>query len=88
MIWSCLIGWLDCPQYGDAVGYIIPSKVPLGESFNDKITLDKRYSPQQAIRQQRHLGREVSTDFISGLRPLRVFLELVKWAGSATGRYG
>ncbi|XP_071715745.1 uncharacterized protein [Rutidosis leptorrhynchoides] len=52
-------GWLDCPPYGDAVSFIIPSKVPLGESFNDKITPDKRYSPQQVIRQQRRLGRDI-----------------------------
>ncbi|PWA58810.1 hypothetical protein CTI12_AA396610 [Artemisia annua] len=52
-------GWLDCPPYGDAINFIIPSKVPLGESFNDKIVTDKRYSPQQAILQQRRLGREL-----------------------------
>ncbi|KAJ0520295.1 putative mRNA (guanine-N(7)-)-methyltransferase [Helianthus annuus] len=52
-------GWLDCPPYGDAVDFIIPSKVPLGESFNDKIPYNKRYSPQQAIRHQRSLGREL-----------------------------
>ncbi|GJY34624.1 mRNA-capping enzyme-like protein isoform X2 [Tanacetum coccineum] len=52
-------GWLDCPPYGDAVKFIIPSKVPLRESFNDKIVIDKRYSPQQAILQQRRLGREL-----------------------------
>nr|GEW09615.1 mRNA-capping enzyme-like isoform X5 [Tanacetum cinerariifolium] len=52
-------GWLDCPPYGDALGFIIPSKVPLKESFNDKIIIDKRYSPQQAILQQRRLGREL-----------------------------
>ncbi|GKB01545.1 mRNA-capping enzyme-like protein isoform X2 [Tanacetum coccineum] len=53
-------GWLDCPPYGDAVKFIIPSKVPLRESFNDKIVTDKRYSPQQAIQQQKCLGREVT----------------------------
>nr|GEV53500.1 mRNA-capping enzyme-like isoform X2 [Tanacetum cinerariifolium] len=52
-------GWLDCPPYGDAVNFIIPSKVPLGESFNDKIVIDKQYTPQQAIRHQRRFGREL-----------------------------
>ncbi|XP_052623183.1 uncharacterized protein LOC111886388 isoform X2 [Lactuca sativa] len=52
-------GWLDCPPSGDPINFLIPSKVPLGESFNEKITSDKRYSPQQAIRQQRRLGREI-----------------------------
>ncbi|PWA49730.1 hypothetical protein CTI12_AA457530 [Artemisia annua] len=52
-------GWLECTPYGDALNFIIPSKVPLQESFNDKIVIDKRYSPQHAILQQRHLGREL-----------------------------
>ncbi|KAI3973213.1 hypothetical protein MKW92_038666 [Papaver armeniacum] len=30
-------GWLDCPAAGDCIGYIIPSKVPLGETFNECI---------------------------------------------------
>ncbi|KAI3912018.1 hypothetical protein MKW92_047748 [Papaver armeniacum] len=30
-------GWLDCPAAGHPIGYIIPSKVPLGETFNDCI---------------------------------------------------
>ncbi|GJU20898.1 mRNA-capping enzyme-like protein isoform X5 [Tanacetum coccineum] len=52
-------GWLDCPLYGDAINFIIPSKVPLRESFDDKIVINKRYSPQQGILQQRRLGREL-----------------------------
>ncbi|KAI4301275.1 hypothetical protein L6164_034568 [Bauhinia variegata] len=52
-------GWLDCPAYGQEIGCIIPSKVPLGESFNDYIPSEKRYSPKQAILQQRRLGREL-----------------------------
>nr|GEU52119.1 mRNA-capping enzyme-like isoform X2 [Tanacetum cinerariifolium] len=52
-------GWLDCPPYGDAVKFIIPSKVLLIESSNDKIITGKRYSPQQAINQQKCLGREL-----------------------------
>nr|GEV66438.1 retrovirus-related Pol polyprotein from transposon TNT 1-94 [Tanacetum cinerariifolium] len=52
-------GWSHCPPYGDALNFIKPSKVPLKESFNDKIIIHKRYSPQQAILQQRHLGREL-----------------------------
>ncbi|GJR88513.1 putative reverse transcriptase domain-containing protein [Tanacetum coccineum] len=52
-------GWLDCPPYGDAINFIIPSKVPLRESFDDKIVINKRYSPQQGILQQRRLGREL-----------------------------
>nr|GEY77890.1 mRNA-capping enzyme-like isoform X2 [Tanacetum cinerariifolium] len=51
--------WLDCPPYGDALGFIIPSKVPLEESVNDKIVVGKRYAPRHAILQQRRLGREL-----------------------------
>ncbi|KAK4281148.1 hypothetical protein QN277_012673 [Acacia crassicarpa] len=51
-------GWLGCPAYGQEIGCIIPSKVPLGESFDDIIPSQK-YSPKQAIFQQRHLGREI-----------------------------
>ena len=39
---------------------MIPSKVPLGESFNDYIIPGKRYSFKQVIHQQRVLGRKVS----------------------------
>nr|GEZ06060.1 mRNA-capping enzyme-like isoform X2 [Tanacetum cinerariifolium] len=52
-------GWLDCTPYGDALGFIIPSKVPLEESVNDKIVVGKRYSPRHAILRQRRLGREL-----------------------------
>ncbi|XP_058738029.1 uncharacterized protein LOC131610167 isoform X3 [Vicia villosa] len=47
-------GWLDCPAHGQELGCIIPSKVPLGESFNDYIP-NKKYTPKQAILQQRAL---------------------------------
>lgn len=56
---SHLAGWLDCPEQGQELGCLIPSKVPLGESFNDHIP-SKKYTPKQAILQQRVLGREVS----------------------------
>ncbi|XP_076912984.1 uncharacterized protein LOC143571445 [Bidens hawaiensis] len=52
-------GWLDCQPFGDTLDFIIPSKVPLGESFDDKIPFNKRYTPQQAIQQQRSLQREI-----------------------------
>ncbi|TKY62466.1 mRNA-capping enzyme [Spatholobus suberectus] len=51
-------GWLGCPAHGQELGCIIPSKVPLGESFNDYIPSQK-YTPKQAILQQRVLGREL-----------------------------
>ncbi|KAK9281057.1 hypothetical protein L1049_003950 [Liquidambar formosana] len=51
-------GWLDCPAYGQEIGPIVPSKVPLGESFNQYIN-GKTYFPKQVIHQQRLLGREL-----------------------------
>ncbi|KAL7248481.1 hypothetical protein ACSBR2_003251 [Camellia fascicularis] len=52
-------GWLDCPSVGQEIGCIIPSKVPLGESFNAYIPAGKRYSFKQVIHQQRVLGRKL-----------------------------
>ncbi|XP_063938887.1 uncharacterized protein LOC108205048 isoform X2 [Daucus carota subsp. sativus] len=52
-------GWLDCPAYGDEVDFFIPSKVPLGDSFRERISPDKRYTPRDVIYEQRRLGREL-----------------------------
>ncbi|XP_020252912.1 mRNA-capping enzyme-like [Asparagus officinalis] len=53
-------GWLDCPSHGQPIGYMIPSKVPLDESYNDLVAPGKRYSSKQVInslrRNQRELG--------------------------------
>ncbi|XP_054780528.1 uncharacterized protein LOC129288148 isoform X2 [Prosopis cineraria] len=52
-------GWLDCPSFGQEIYCLIPSKVPLGESFNDCIAPGRRYSFKQVIHQQRVLGRKL-----------------------------
>ncbi|KAK4798901.1 hypothetical protein SAY86_024266 [Trapa natans] len=52
-------GWLDCPSFGQEIDCLIPSKVPLGEAFNDSIPPGKRYSFEQVIHQQRVLGRKL-----------------------------
>ncbi|KAJ6968756.1 hypothetical protein D5086_029571 [Populus alba] len=52
-------GWLDCPAFGQEINCIIPSKVPLGEAYNDCIPPGKRYSFKQVIHQQRVLGRKL-----------------------------
>ncbi|XP_068640483.1 uncharacterized protein [Aristolochia californica] len=52
-------GWLDCPKFGQNIGHIIPSKVPLGESFNEFVEPGKRYSLKQVIHRQRVLGRDL-----------------------------
>nr|GEW89773.1 mRNA-capping enzyme [Tanacetum cinerariifolium] len=51
--------WLDCPSYGNAFNFIIPLKLLLKEFVNDKIVIEKRCSPQQAILQRRRIGREL-----------------------------
>ncbi|KAI5584491.1 hypothetical protein POPTR_006G096000v4 [Populus trichocarpa] len=52
-------GWLDCPAFGQEINCIVPSKVPLGEAYNDCIPPGKRYSFKQVIHQQRVLGRKL-----------------------------
>ncbi|XP_027348894.1 mRNA-capping enzyme-like isoform X1 [Abrus precatorius] len=52
-------GWLDCPSCGQEIFGTIPSKVPLGESFNDYIIPGKRFSFKQVIHQQRVLGKKI-----------------------------
>ncbi|CAF2011718.1 BnaC07g49450D [Brassica napus] len=42
-------GWLDCPRFGHEIGPIIPSKVPLSESYNDHLPPDKRYTFRQLL---------------------------------------
>ncbi|XP_075087261.1 uncharacterized protein LOC107766842 isoform X3 [Nicotiana tabacum] len=52
-------GWLDCPAFGREIGRIIPSKVPLDETFNDCVLPGKRYSLRQVLHQQKVLGRKL-----------------------------
>ncbi|RAL37869.1 hypothetical protein DM860_000563 [Cuscuta australis] len=52
-------GWLSCPPHGDSIGGLIPSKVPLSDAFNKNISRIKRYTPSQAIYDQKCLCREI-----------------------------
>ncbi|CAA0827503.1 mRNA capping enzyme family protein [Striga hermonthica] len=52
-------GWLDCPAFGQEIRSLVPSKVPLGEAYNDDVPPGKRYSFRQVIHQQRVLGRKL-----------------------------
>ncbi|PRQ43021.1 putative mRNA (guanine-N(7)-)-methyltransferase [Rosa chinensis] len=52
-------GWLDCPSSGQEIYCMIPSKVPLCESYNDCVPPGRRYSFKQVIHQQRVLGRKL-----------------------------
>ncbi|CAO2839473.1 unnamed protein product [Amaranthus hypochondriacus] len=49
-------GWLDCPKFGQEIGFIIPSKVPLDEKFNDCISPGKRYAFRQVFHMLRVKG--------------------------------
>ncbi|KAL8152899.1 hypothetical protein V2J09_010659 [Rumex salicifolius] len=52
-------GWLDCPEMGDELFYMIPSKVPLGEAYNNCIPPGKRYSFQQVFKKVRVRGKQI-----------------------------
>ncbi|GMH26022.1 hypothetical protein Nepgr_027865 [Nepenthes gracilis] len=52
-------GWLDCPNIGQELYGIIPSKVPLGEKFNDYVLPGKRYSFKQVIHHFNVQGRKL-----------------------------
>ncbi|KAJ8753925.1 hypothetical protein K2173_000179 [Erythroxylum novogranatense] len=52
-------GWLECPSFGRDIGFIIPSKVPLGELYNDLILPGKRYSFKQVLHHLKVLGRKL-----------------------------
>jgi len=52
-----LLGWVGCPAHGEEISCIIPSKVPLGESFKNHIR-GETYTPKQVIHQQGLLGKK------------------------------
>ncbi|XP_024015070.1 mRNA-capping enzyme isoform X2 [Eutrema salsugineum] len=52
-------GWLDCPASGNEIGFIVPSKVPLNESYNSHVPPGSRYSFKQVIHNQRIAGRKL-----------------------------
>lgn len=53
-------GWLDCPPFGRCIGgSIVPSKVPLDETYNDAVIPGRRYSSKQVISSQRRYFREL-----------------------------
>jgi len=60
MYLGAISGWLDCPAFGEPIDKIIPSKVPLDETFNESVPPGKRYSSKQLVNKQRKAGREVS----------------------------
>ncbi|XP_050378086.1 uncharacterized protein LOC126795288 [Argentina anserina] len=52
-------GWLDCPPFGQDIHCMIPSKVPLDQSYNRDVPPGKRYSFKQVFKKQRHLSRKL-----------------------------
>ncbi|KAJ3671732.1 hypothetical protein LUZ60_007811 [Juncus effusus] len=52
-------GWMECPAFGQPIDKLIPSKVPLDETYNDSVPPGKRYSSKQLINKQRKAGREI-----------------------------
>ncbi|AAD56326.1 putative mRNA capping enzyme, RNA guanylyltransferase [Arabidopsis thaliana] len=52
-------GWLDCPPSGNEIGFLVPSKVPLNESYNNHVPPGSRYSFKQVIHNQRIAGRKL-----------------------------
>ncbi|KAJ4778570.1 mRNA-capping enzyme [Rhynchospora pubera] len=52
-------GWLDCPPVGECIDKLIPSKVPLDDSYNDAVNPGNRYSSRQLINKQKKKGREI-----------------------------
>lgn len=52
-------GWLDCPGSGEPIDRIVPSKVPLDETFNESVPAGKRYSSKQVVNKQRKAGRDI-----------------------------
>ena len=60
-------GWI-VPGAGEPIASLIPSKVPLGEGYNEVLDAGKRYSRTHVIRHQQALGRKVrvlSTSLLS-----------------------
>ncbi|KAF9622517.1 hypothetical protein IFM89_031921 [Coptis chinensis] len=43
--------WWNCPAYGQSIDNIVPSKVPLGESYDDLVDPYKRYHLPKEITQ-------------------------------------
>ncbi|XP_062014585.1 uncharacterized protein LOC133731157 [Rosa rugosa] len=52
-------GWLDCSSFGEELDCMIPSKMPLGESYNVFVPHGKRYSFKQVIEAQRCRRRKL-----------------------------
>lgn len=50
---------MDCPGAGEPIASLIPSKVPLGEGYNEVLDAGKRYSRTHVIRHQQAVGRKV-----------------------------
>eukprot|EP00898_Chlorokybus_atmophyticus_P003802 jgi/Chlat1/4422/Chrsp29S04391 len=53
-------GWLECPPFGEPLEGLIPSKVPLGAAFAERMDPRHHFTPAIAVERLRRLGREVA----------------------------
>ncbi|KAG8044111.1 hypothetical protein GUJ93_ZPchr0047g2820 [Zizania palustris] len=75
-------GWMNCPAFGEPIDKIIPSKVPLDETFNDSVPPGKRYSSKQVVNKQRKAGREIG--FVIDLTNTTRYYQSAEWTRQGT----
>ncbi|KAF3593450.1 hypothetical protein DY000_02025852 [Brassica cretica] len=74
-------GWLDCPPFGHEIGPIIPSKVPLSESYNDHLPPDKRYTFRQLLTNNKRNKLGLVIDLTNTTRYYNPSTELLRREG-------
>ncbi|KAF3489790.1 hypothetical protein F2Q69_00056151 [Brassica cretica] len=74
-------GWLDCPRFGHEIGPIIPSKVPLSESYNDHLPPDKRYTFKQLLTNNKRNKLGLVIDLTNTTRYYNPSTELLRREG-------
>ncbi|CAA0832860.1 mRNA capping enzyme family protein [Striga hermonthica] len=77
-------GWLDCPAVGQEIGLLVPSKVPLGDSYNDDIPPGRRYSFRQARGPQNFPGSHPVSLNRDNLQLLRQRYYYATWKADGT----
>lgn len=87
-------GWMDCPSAGLCLGgFIVPSKVPLDETYNDAVAPGSRYSSKQVINNHRKHNQELglvvdltnTTRYYSPLEYTRLGIKYIKIACKGRG---
>lgn len=78
-------GWIDCPETGHPIHGLIPSKVPLGSSFNEVIEAPKRYSVDDVCQHLHAQGRDVG--MVIDLTNTSRYYDASKWWTQGGIRY-